>query len=406
MKWFLFAVRNTLRNRRRSLVTVSIAALGTAAILLSGGFALSTYQALEQSSVRDTGHLIVARDQYFTKDEDTPLQYGVEDYDTLRDKILSDSDVRYVLPRVQFSGLISNGDKSVIMLGTGVDPAAEMRIKGPFLTTTAGEMLDGSETGNVPQIVIGQGLANSLNAKPGSGLTLLTTTTEGALNALDVQVKGVFTTGVPDVDKRAVIADVATAQQLLVTHKVSTVGVYLRNMESTLPVQARLQPALDSDYTVQTWRDQAVFYFAVRSLYDRIFGALGLIIAAIVVFVIANAMAMAIIERTREIGSLRALGTLPGQLVRVFAMEGATLGGVGAAIGATLALAISIALVFIHIEMPAPPGRSVGYPLTIAISPLFFGIVIVTITLLALICAAVVGRRTANQPVVEALNHV
>jgi putative ABC transport system permease protein len=50
----------------------------------------------------------------------------------------------------------------------------------------------------------------------------------------------------------------------------------------------------------------------VRDLYNRIFGALGLIIGVIVVFVVTNAMAMAIIERTREIGTLRALGTLPG----------------------------------------------------------------------------------------------
>jgi hypothetical protein len=57
--------------------------------------------------------------------------------------------------------------------------------------------------------------------------------------------------------------------------------------------------------------DQAFFYRSVRDLYNRIFGALGLIIGVIVVFVVTNAMAMAIIERTREIGTLRALGTLP-----------------------------------------------------------------------------------------------
>jgi putative ABC transport system permease protein len=325
----------------------------------------------------------------------------------LRDKILADSDVRYVLPHVQFSGLISNGDKSVIMLGSGVDPAAELRIKGPFLRTTAGEMLDGSEAdANVPQIMIGEGLARSLNAKPGSGLTLLASTTAGALNALDVQVKGVFSSGIPDIDKRFLYTDVKTAQQLLVTERVSSVGVYLRDLELTETAQPRVANAVGAGYTVQTWRDQAVFYGAVRSLYDRIFGSLGIIIASIVIFVIANAMAMAIIERTREIGSLRAMGTLPGQLVRVFAMEGATLGAVGATIGALLALGISIALVFTNLQMPPPPGRSVGYPLQIAISPLFYVIVIGTITALALVSAAFVGRRTARQPVVEALNHV
>jgi len=117
-------------------------------------------------------------------------------------------------------------------------------------------------------------------------------------------------------------------------------------------------------------------------------------------------MAMAIIERTREIGSLRAMGTFSAQLVRVFAMEGATLGAVGACIGAVLALAISITLLFVNIQMPPPPGRSVGYPLQIALSPLFSCLVIGTIMLLALVSAALVGRRAAAQPIVEALNHV
>ena len=58
--WLKFAIQNTLRNRRRSLVTVSIAALGTAAILLAGGFALYTYQALAQAAARTSGHLILA----------------------------------------------------------------------------------------------------------------------------------------------------------------------------------------------------------------------------------------------------------------------------------------------------------------------------------------------------------
>jgi putative ABC transport system permease protein len=59
-RWLRFAWLNTLRNRRRSAVTVTIAALGTAAMLLAGGFALFTYESLAQASARTTGHLIVA----------------------------------------------------------------------------------------------------------------------------------------------------------------------------------------------------------------------------------------------------------------------------------------------------------------------------------------------------------
>jgi putative ABC transport system permease protein len=111
-------------------------------------------------------------------------------------------------------------------------------------------------------------------------------------------------------------------------------------MELTDPAQARVAAA-NPKLQVQTWRDQAFYYQAVRSLYDRIFGALGLIIAVIVVFVVANAMAMTIVERTREIGTLRALGTLPTQLMGSLALEGMVLGGVGALLGAVGAVSVA-----------------------------------------------------------------
>src|SRR3989441_9751107 len=197
-------------TRRRSAVTVGIAALGTAAILLAGGFALFTYQGLAQISARTTGHLIVAKPAQFQRDEDTPLQNGLDDVAAIRARLLADPDVRQVLPRVEFSGLISNGDKSTVMLAAGIDPDAEFAVKGPFLKVTEGEVLQSSERGKV---MLGAGLARSLKATPGTSLTLLASTTEGALNALDVTVQGVFSTGIPDVDKRLVYTDVATAQK-------------------------------------------------------------------------------------------------------------------------------------------------------------------------------------------------
>ncbi|MBK7280972.1 MAG: ABC transporter permease [Burkholderiales bacterium] len=400
--WLKFAIQNTLRNRRRSLVTVSIAALGTAAILLAGGFALSTYQALAQAAARSSGHLILGTPAQFTQDEDMPLQHGLDNVAQLRTQLLADPAVRQVLPKIAFNGLISNGDKSTIMMATGVEPDSEFGVKGPFLTMTAGQVLASGSTD--AEVMLGAGLARSLKATPGSSLTLLTSTTEGAMNAMDVRVKGIFSTGVPDIDKRLVYTDIVTAQKLLVTQRVSSLGIFLDRMESTEPVQQRLA-AQFPQLTVQTWMDQAFFYQSVRDLYNRIFGALGFIIGVIVVFVVTNAMAMAIIERTREIGTLRAMGTLPGQLLRTLALEGMVLGGVGAVTGAALSLGLSLMLYVVPVNMPAPPGRSEGYPLTIAIDPTMYIATLATMVLLTMLASSWVARKTVNMAVVDALAH-
>jgi putative ABC transport system permease protein len=402
MKWLRFAIQNTLRNPRRSLVTVSIAAMGTAAILLAGGFALYTYQSLAQAAARNTGHLILGLPEQFSKDEDTPLQYGLDRQAELSAQLLADPDVRQVLPRVAFSGLISNGDKSTVMLATGVEPDSEFAVKGPFLKMIAGDVL-ASGTSQA-EVMLGDGLARSLKAQPGTSLTLLASTTDGALNALDVTVKGVFSTGVPDYDKRVVYTDIATAQKLLNTQRVSTLGVFLKRMDATAGARQRLAAA-HPRLEVQTWLDQAYFYQSVRSLYNRIFGALGLIIAVIVVFVVTNAMAMAIIERTREIGTLRALGTLPSQLLRSLALEGMVLGGAGALLGMVLALAVSLLLYVVPVTMPPPPGSSRGYALNITIDPMMYLATGLAMVLLAMLASAWIARKTVHTPVVEALAH-
>jgi putative ABC transport system permease protein len=311
--------------------------------------------------------------------------------------------VRKVLPRVAFSGLISNGDKSTVMLATGVEPDSEFAVKGPFLNMIAGEVLaTGSKDA---EVMLGEGLAKSLKAKPGSSLTLLASTTDGALNALDVIVKGVFSTGVPDIDKRLVYTDITTSQKLLNTTRVSTLGVFLKSMEATNAAQQRVAAA-NAGLTVQTWLDQAFFYQSVRGLYNRIFGALGLIIGVIVVFVVTNAMAMAIIERTREVGTLRALGTLPAQLTRSFALEGMLLGGAGALVGGGIALMVSVALLVFPVQMPPPPGRSNGYPLQVIVDPTLYGATLAAMVLLAMLASALVARRTVGKPIVDALAHV
>jgi putative ABC transport system permease protein len=400
--WLKFAWQNTLRNRRRSLVTVSIAALGTAGILLAGGFALFTYQSLAEAAARQSGHLVLGQPAQFTDEEDTPLQHGLGNVAELRTSLLADPQVRAVLPRVEFSGLISNGDKSVVMMGLGVEPDAEFSVKGPFVSMTAGDVLASGTS--EPEIMMGEALARNLKAQPGSSLTLLASTSDGALNAMDVRVKGVFSTGVPDVDKRLLYADIATAQKLLNSPKVSTVGVFLSRMEHTGVAQARLAAA-NPALMVQTWEDQAFFYKSVRDLYNRIFGALGTIIGLIVVFVVTNAMSMAIIERTREIGTLRAMGTLPKQLLATLSLEGMVLGGVGALSGAALALGVSLFLYVVPVEMPPPPGSSKGYPLNISIEPSLYLITIAAMVALTMLASAWVARKTVHMSVVQALAH-
>ncbi|MBT3724079.1 MAG: ABC transporter permease, partial [Gammaproteobacteria bacterium] len=299
MKWLILAYSNVLRNKRRTFITILIAAVGVTSILVGGGFANFTYEGLREMAARDSGHLIMAHPSYFDKEEEMQMQYGLSDYQQLSQSMASDREIRYVLPRIQFSGLVSNGEKSSIFIGTGVDPAGEFKVKGPFLTMVSGSVLSKRETADNPMVVIGQKMAKSMNVKKGDYLTLMSTTTEGSLNALDVTVQGVMTTGVPDMDSRALYVNVRTAQELLQTDKVSTLSIYLRNTEDTDKYRDMLSTQYP-DYAWKTWLQKAFYYIGVKGIYDRIFGLLGIVILVMVFFSISNTVSMSVMERTRE----------------------------------------------------------------------------------------------------------
>jgi putative ABC transport system permease protein len=406
MKWLILAVKNLGRNRRRALITLLITAVGTTAILVGGGFALYTYQSLREQAARDSGHVIIAHEKYFDEEEDVPMALGLANYAEMKSKLERDDRVRTALPRLEFSGLISNGDKSTVFIGVGIDARGEFQTKGPFLKMLSGDILvPGGPEGAPLEVMLGSELARQLKAQPGSVLTLMSTTTQGSLNALDVTVKGVFSLGVPEIDKRALYVDIATAQKLLVTDKASMLAVYLDSTDNTDAARADVQK-LFPGYATQTWRDQAFYYVAVRNLYNRIFGLLGAIMVVIVLFAVSNTMAMSVVERTREIGTLRALGTLPAQIVRVFTMEGALIGAAGAGIGVVVGIASALALSVAGLQMPPPPGRSVGYPLSLNVDVELYIAGVVAVVIASTAAAWLMSRKASRKPIVEALTHV
>ena len=406
MKWLRFAIKNVLRNRRRSMITILIATVGTASVLVGGGFALFTYESLREMSARDSGHVIIAHPGYFDQEEETPMALGLENQAGLRQVLEQDERVRMAIPRLQFSGLISNGDKSTIFTGAGVDPEGEFYVKGPFLTMESGSTLSARPVADQdPQVMLGNLLARQLNVEVGDSLTLLSTTVEGALNAMDVRVQGIFSVGVPEMDKRALLVALPTAQELLLTDKVSTLSVYLYETGLTAAMRADIERERPG-YAYQSWEEQAYYYVGVRALYNRIFGLLGVVIVSMVFFAVANTVSTAVVERTREIGTLRAMGTLPMQIMRNFVLEGVVIGLSGAVCGMLLAGGVWLLFHFAEFQMPPPPGRSEGYPLYIIFFAELYAITAITIVVLCMLAAWFSSRKAAGKPIVEALTHV
>src|SRR5436309_5924694 len=263
------AFRNVFRNRRRSAITLLVIVFGAVGLILFGGYKQQTFRSLRESTIRSrVGHLQVYKRGFSTQEEKKPLDYGLDDVAQLRRAIESDKRVKMTAAQITLMGLISNGDKSETFLATAVEPLKDNQMQGQ-------RMVAGSELPlNEPDaVILGQGLAASMHAKPGDYLTLMTTTSTGSLNAADVRVAGIYMSGVKEYDDRAVKMPIAGAQQLLQTKKVERLIVMLNETDDTQAVRASLARALPR-IEMKDWSELATFYHQVVLLYNGIFGFL------------------------------------------------------------------------------------------------------------------------------------
>ncbi|NOI28844.1 ABC transporter permease [Vibrio coralliilyticus] len=408
------AYLNLLRNRRRSVLSALIITIAVFALTSAGGFGLYTYESLQESTARDTGHLTISIPGFFEKDEDMPLTNGLEDSAAIYKQLISNPDIRGIQPRIEFTGLVSNGNKSTIFVGTGVNER-EFDMKGPFLDVRQGKTLSDIRSSRYqpsePEVMLGVDLARNLNVSIGDWITVLATTSDGALNALDFKVHGIYSTGVPDFDKRQLYLHIESVQELLVSDKVSTLSVFLYETQNTLKLQSWVEDQLASlphrqALEVTPWQQRAFFYTKVKDLYDRIFGIMGAVMSLVVFVALFNTMTMSVTERTREIGTLSALGTYPAEIVAGFVREAALLAGIGTLLGGLLTAVTSIVLMVVDVQMPPPPGRTDGYPLNIYFSPELLGYSALGVMAICIFAAFLSARKGVNKPITEALTYV
>ena len=144
----------------------------------------------------------------------------------------------------------------------------------------------------------------------------------------------------------------------------------------------------------------------MKLLYLAIFGFMGLVLALVVLLATANTLLMSVMERVRELGTLRALGLRPGQLLALLQWEGALLGLAGSAAGLALTLLLRAGLNALHLQLPPPPGTSHGYELNIHFVPMVYLVSFLGLQLVVQLSALAPGLKAARLRITDALRHV
>ncbi|THF60546.1 ABC transporter permease [Pseudothauera rhizosphaerae] len=396
------AARNLLRQRRRALLALATVVGGVVAYLLAGGFIHWIFQDMRESTIHSQlGHIQITRPGYFREGLGDPYRYLLPT-DTGAAGAAGSGGVRTVAPRLAFSGLVSKGEDTISFVGEGIDPALEAPITRA-ITIVAGRDLTGAPPESV---LLGEGLAANLGAQPGDKVVLLATTADGGINAVELEVAGLFATITKAYDDTVLRAPIAVARQLMRVEGATSWVMLLDDTDATAQTVSALGTRLPADgFEIIPWSDLADFYNKTVELFSRQVGVVRLLIAFIVVLSISNTLSMAVIERTGEIGTSMAIGVRRRGILALFVSEGVLLGIAGGVIGVLAGYALGALISAIGIPMPPPPGMARGYTGQIAIPPALaldaFLLAFVT-TLAASIFPA---WKASRMNIVDALRH-
>lgn len=403
-----FAARNLRRNARRSAVTLMSIAFGFTALALFAGYMMDTYRGLRDQAVYGEllGHLTISRPGMAQDGLLHPEKYLLDAATIGRIEAV----IRKIAPQATFaprlavSGMISNGRISTIFLADGVSPADMRALRGRF--ASASGTLDPDQPAG---ITVSRGLAAMLDLKDGDNISLLGSTMYGQVNAIDEDVVDTFDTGNAATNDKMIFMPLQQARALYDAQgQADRLTVMLPDVAQTDTVAARLSAALRSHgltMHVETWHDLSVFYRQVKGMLNMIFAFLFTIVVVISTMALTNVISMNVVERTREIGTLRALGMQRGSIVRLFLAEVVILVVFGCVIGLSLTLLLRWGINAADISY-IPPNSTSAVPLTVGFDGNLMAIITLSLAIFGGVSAWLPAYRAVRQPIIDALGHV
>jgi putative ABC transport system permease protein len=396
-----FAIRNLLRQPRRTTMAVGAVAFGVIALMLASGFIEWIYFDLCESTIHSQlGHLQVVRPGFHDAGRANPFAFLLPSDPAAIDRIRHVPGVAVVAPRLTFAGLASHGESTISFVGEAVDPGLDAKMSSALVMEKGINLRDEDPQG----VIFGVGLARNLGVGIGDQIVLLVNTANGGINAVELTLRGTFSTVSKAYDDSALRIPIQTARTLLRVQGAHMWTILLHDTKDTDAVAKILRNTLSRpQFEVTTWYQLADFYNKTVKLFSKQVAVVWIIIAAIIVLGISNTLTMEVMERTNEIGTSMALGAPRSRILWQFVAEGAALGIIGGSFGTILGFILAWMISAVGIPMPPPPGMAHGYIGQIRVTPAMASeafVLAVTTTLIASIYPA---WRASQQVIVDAL---
>ena len=385
------ALRNAGRQRRRSLLTGIAIAVAVAAMTFFDAYLTGAKDNLVETHIQfNTGHVEVLPREGVGRTQPLPLDKGMTRLNELLADILSVPDVEVAAPRIRFGVLLDKPGGAVAAQGIAVLPSREKTLYNLDRMLVAGTVPGDSSDG----VLLGEILAKELGLKIGDELFVVGMTSYGGLGPGLYHVTGLVRSGIRALDRKTFFVPLPAAQeQLAMEDRAMQIACRVRQgRQHAEEAAARIQRVLDeagfSGVAAVPW-NRVGLMGRFQGVWRMMFFILAGLLMVLALGTVANTVLMAVMERTREIGALRALGFQRGFVVRMIVMETVVIGLLGIVVGLIIGIGVGLLLQHTGIDFTKAmagtdfPMKPIIYPhpsVSTAVWAFVFGLLI---TLLA-----------------------
>ena len=328
MSWQLFVAFRYLTAKRRekfisiiSLISIVGVAVGVASLIIVIAVMSGFDNDLKEKIIGTNSHIVIESD------------YGIEPSQELITKVLN---TRHVISASYFLNgqvLVRSQENVTGVILRGIEPKDEVRVNKLGQYLAGGELYFGADG-----IVIGSELANRLRLKLGERLTVIS---PAFVEGRAFKVSGIFTSGMYEYDMNLVYVDIRKAQELLATKGlVSGIAIKVDDAFNVTDTKRALHSEFSFPYVIRTWMDLNKNLLAALKLEKTVMFIILTLIVMVACFNIASSLIMTVLEKTKDIGILKAIGSANLNIMTIFAMQGGMIGLLGTLFGTVFGLGL------------------------------------------------------------------
>lgn len=411
LPWFVARRYLASRRKGRFLSLITLIAIGGIAV---GVMALITVIAVMTGLQRDLQSMILGSNPHVYLFE-AAQGLRINDWQEVLPRVLPVEGVVAAEPYVATQmGITQDADYARGGVLFGIDPSiAEVPLTQVEREIREGGLSLGPTASGYPPVLLGQGLAGALLVGEGDTVAIASLEnlqTDALGNPTPAtaafEVTGIFRTGMYEYDNTYAYTTLGAAQELLDFRGATVTGILVNGVDEwrAREIGTRLHEALGPGYYTQNWMDLNASLFSALKLEKLAMSVILFLIVLVAAFNIISTLIMVVTDKTREIGILKAMGMTDRMVLRVFVLQGLTIGLVGTALGALGGIAL-VALIGRYELIDLPADVYFVDTLPVALDPVDFILILVASVLIAFVATIYPARQAARLQPVEAIRH-